>query len=426
LVTLLDALRRRWWLISLVAASVFLGAALYVESLSSEYEGVTVTSFSPRPRISTENVRLLLPKYVAYITAPATLLELAPALGENAGELATSLDATITDETGNLTITVRLPTPERAATAANVLAEDVVAHSQQDDLIQGEVVAEAVPPESPSGPPRRLLQANALAVGLILGVALAFILERIRPRVRSAEEMAEISGYPIMGSLPSSRALRNPREAYSDPLVGPAFRTLRTNLQRDWKDQDIEVIAVTSPQDGDGKTAVATLYAESLAHLGVEVLLVDADLRRPGVSLALGMSAECGLSEILRGTANLRDGVQDGWTSGLSVITTKPDPIAGDLLARRFSEVMGQARAKFDIVIVDTPPLLDSDEGRTLVAHSSGVLLVVPISAMAQPLNEAVSALETLKVPVLGIVANRIGRSGKRFYGSQPRSSTAE
>jgi hypothetical protein len=127
-----------------------------------------------------------------------------------------------------------------------------------------------------------LLLAAALVVGLLLAVGIAVLLERGRPRLRSWRDMTALTGYPVLGRIPSSRALRSkPNMAFSDPAIGASFRTLRANLEPMLRERGVKLLVVTSPAATDGKTTVAALLAESFSRLGARTLLVDADLRRP-------------------------------------------------------------------------------------------------------------------------------------------------
>lgn len=418
---LVDVLRHRWKLILAVAAFVTLGAAVYAELLPAEYEAEAVTAFSPRPDVDPDTVLLLLPKYVAYVTAPSTVTEAAETLDEDPAELQSAVAATAGEDTGNLTITVRLPTPDRAADAANRLARMAVSFSASDELIRGEVVASALPPSSPAWPPRRLMEAAALFVGLILGVALAALVERGNPRVRTWRDISQLTGYPLLGRFPTSRALRSPSAAggFADPIVGASARTLRTSLETKLWERTMDVVAVTSPSRGDGKSTISVLLAEALSRLGIRVLLVDADLRRPAlmnlVRRAPRSIASVGLASVLHGRASLQDAVRHGWREGLWLLPTQEDPEAGDLLAKRFAEVMDEAKQHFDVIVVDTPPLIGTDDSRTIARSASGVLLVVKSGSPAATVHEAVMALESLKASVLGVVGNRI-REGRAAY----------
>jgi Mrp family chromosome partitioning ATPase len=151
--------------------------------------------------------------------------------------------------------------------------------------------------------------------------------------------------------------------------------------------------------------------------LGANVLLVDADLRRPNVENLLGGEPLGDLSAVLREESDLMEEITHGWIEGLSVLTTQPDPDAGDLLARNFSDVLKQARERFDIVIIDSPPVIATDDARTLSTISSGVILVVSQNSDMRDVSEAVIALEALKAPILGVVANRLREAPKSYYG---------
>lgn len=416
---LLDTLRWRWKLIVPVALGTFLLATAYVSSLPSTFTSESVVAFSPRPEAETasaDTVRVVVPKYLAYVTAPVTVTEVAAELGEQPSAISDGLDAEVEVETGNLRINMELTSAQRASRAANAFADQVIQFAATDELLEAQLVAEAATPRDPSGPPRRLLQAASIAFGLLLGIALSFIVETQRPRLRSWTDMARMTGYRVMGRVPASRRLKNrPREALAEPVVGSAFRTLRANLDREAQERALDVIVVTSAEQGEGKTTVAGLLAESIARLGTKVLLIDADLRRPQIARTYRTEDGPGLARVLRGEVSIDDAIRPGWCEGLYVLTTSVDPEASDLLVRRFKEITDEARTRYDMLIVDTAPLLGVAESRSLAAAASGVLLVVAARQMSDVVNEAVLALETIKAPVLGVVGNKL-REATRAY----------
>jgi capsular exopolysaccharide synthesis family protein len=424
---LLQDLLRRWKVAVLVAAAVTGGAAIYAESLPNQYEGRTILAFAPRRPadgsavgIGADTVRVVLPKYVAYVTSRATVDRVAGSIGEDAPSLRGAVDATITADSGNITITVELPGPRRAASAANALATETLRFNDTDVLLQGIIVAPALPPQAPSGPPRTLIELAALTVGLLLGAVVAFLLERGRPRVRTWRDVGVITGYPVVGRVPPARALRtSPADALSDPRVGAAIRTLRTSLERLSRDQPVHVLAVTSSVPNEGKTTVASNLAVALGRLDAEVLLLDADLRRPGVSRLFGLREERGLHTVLRGEGELADCLYKPPLPGLHILPTQADTEAGDLLARNFVDVLRSARERFDVVVVDAPPILGGDDARTIATLCDGVLMVVGADTLANLVEEAAAALDALGVRVLGAVANR-ARDPKGFgaYGA--------
>jgi capsular exopolysaccharide synthesis family protein len=400
-----------------VAIGVVLGATLYVEALPAEYEATSVAAFAPRADVPTANadaVRLVLPKYVAYLESPQATREVAAQVGLDPAALEHSLKATPEADSGNLTVAVTLGDPNIAAEAANAYVQNAVSRSVDDELLAGEVVARAVPPSSPSGPPRRLFEAAALVVGALLGISVALLVERARPRIRSWRDIYQITGYTVMGRIPRARVLKGrPSEGLAHPMVGAAFRTLRTNVERLAQDREmkLDTIVVTSPTSGDGKTTISSLFAEALARLGSRVLLVDADIRRANFTNRMGLKSAAGLSSVLRKTVPLKSAVQAGWIENLWVLPTAIDHDAGDLIAKYFADFLSEAHTMFDIVVIDTPPLLGTDEGRTITTLATGVLLVVRAGSMSGPVNEGALALEGLRAPVLGAVGNRLRRA---------------
>jgi capsular exopolysaccharide synthesis family protein len=364
-------------------------------------------------------VRVVVPKYVDYVTAPTTIDQVARKLGVDPGTLSGKLDAQLARDTGTLTLRVRLRSPNRAAVTANAFADQLIAFATKDPLIQPQLVARAATPSAPSAPPRKLLDAAALALGLLLGAGVSVVVERGRPRLRSWRDIGQLTGYPILGRVPTSRAIkRSPTAAFADPIVGASFRSLRANLEQLLKEKETKLLLVTSPSPADGKTTVAALLAESLSRLGAKTLLMDADLRRPGVAPLLSSNSNRGLAAVLHGEATLRAKVVDGWVANLWVLPTQPDRDAGDLLARGFRAIADEAQANFDFVVVDTAPIIGTDDARTIttILDGHGVILVVSAGSEAELVNEAVLAIESLKAPLLGVVGNRLRESHRAYY----------
>lgn len=415
-VELLDTLRWRWQLAALIAAGIFFGAIVYVEQLPSEYEATAVLALAPRPDsgATSDTVRIVAPKYVAFLSSPQTAADTAEDLGTSASVVEDALDATTTPDSGNLTITATTRSPQLSTDIANALLREALTFSAQDELLSGEVVVRAVTSDRPSGPPRKLLEAAALLVGLIVGITVALLVERGRPRIRVWRDITNLTGYTVIARVPAARILRaKPVEAFADARVGPAFRTLRTNIERlGTDDQGLRTIAVTSALPSAGKTTTAALLGESLARLGNKTLVVDADLSRAGLTNTFGLdSREHGTSTVLRRTSRLEQAVQPGWVENLFVLPTQIDREAGDVIAREFGQLVAEVSAAYDTIIFDTPPLISTDEGRTIATQVEGVILVVRAGEMSGQVNEAVLALEDLKVRVLGVVGNRMRRA---------------
>jgi succinoglycan biosynthesis transport protein ExoP len=388
-----------------------------VEALPDQYEGSAVVAFAPHPNVAgsdPDTVRLVVPKYIAILDAYQTRREVATAIGLSVDDLSGALEASPASDSGNLDVAVTLGDPDLAALAANEYARLVVEASVDDALVTSEFVVRANAADTPSGPPRRLFEASAVVVGILLGIGVSLLIEGARPRVRSWRDIQQITGYSVVGRIPRARMLRaRPEDALAHPFVGVAFRNMRTNVERLAQDRgtSLKVVVVTSPTNSEGKTTVAALFAESFARLGSRVLLVDADLRRPSVARHFKLTTRPGLSSVLKGERSLEEAAQPGWLKNLSVLTTEPDPEGGDLVATRFAAFLEDARSLYDMVVVDTPPLLGTDEGRTITTFADGVLLVVRAGTMTGSANEGGLALEALKAPVLGAVGNALRRS---------------
>jgi polysaccharide biosynthesis transport protein len=411
----LTAFRAHWRLVLVITLLVTAGTTLYSEWLPDEYEGEAIVSIAPRldaPTVSADLVTVGAPKYVAFATAPSTLDRISDQIGEDPEDLEDATDITLAADTGDVTIRVHMTTPTRAATTANLFADDLVTFSDQDQLLTASVTAPAAVPSDPSGPPRLLMEGTALLVGVLVGVAIAFVRERGQPRLRSLREVAEVSGFPVVGRIPRSRGNRRGVRRLTDPLVAAAARTLRTNVEREVGSELRGVLVVTSATPGEGKTTTGAVFAMVLARLQLRVLLVDADLHKAELSRRVSASSSSGLAGVLEGREPIQDTFRPGWIEGLWVLTTVPATNAGELLALQFRDFATKARELFDVVIVDTPPLLGADDTVTMATLADGILLVVSVGTLAEAVEEASAALRALRVPVWGVVANRLPRRG--------------
>ena len=119
---------------------------------------------------------------------------------------------------------------------------------------------------------------------------------------------------------------------------------------------------------------------------------------------------------MLRGQATLSQAAQEDWAENVWLLPTAHDPEAGDLLARRFAEVLEEARQTYDLVLIDTPPVLSTDDARTLATMAKGILLIVTRGTLERSVNDAVLAIEALQAPLMGIVANRFKESKVPYY----------
>lgn len=208
-------------------------------------------------------------------------------------------------------------------------------------------------------------------------------------------------------------SLHHPRSAASE-----AYRMLRTNIHFSAGGDELKVIQVTSAFPGEGKSLTASNLAITFAQAGSNVVLVDADMRRSNTHKQFELPASPGLSEAIV-TGNIEASIKPGPIEGLSIVTagTEP-PNPSELLHRtRTDAIIDHLRQRFDLVIIDTTPVLAVADAVTLAPKVDGVLVVVNVDMTDRPANQrAVEALRSVKARVLGVVITGIKRS-RSAYG---------
>ena len=276
-----------------------------------------------------------------------------------------------------------------------------------------------------------------LVLGLFLGLAAsaagAYALDIADKSFRTPEEIRRRLGLPIVGHVPfvavSSEPVQkqdgagNPIEldpaliTLHEPMspVSEGFRGIRTALYFSTNAQRHKVIQVTSPNMGDGKTTVITNLAVAIAQSGRTVLVVDADLRRPRVHRAFGLTGKLGLAEVIAGTAELDEGIQLTVVPNLSVLPCgrRPQNPAELLTSPGFEETIEELREAYDYVLIDTPPLLAVSDPSIVAPRTDGLILTIRLSKNGRPAAErAGDILAGLKANMIGVVVNGVGRHG--------------
>jgi capsular exopolysaccharide synthesis family protein len=323
------------------------------------------------------------------------------------------------------------------------------------ELARGGFVWEVV--ESPQrgkkiGPDPLKPIALGIVAGLFLGGALAFGREAMDQRVRTSADLKRQVPLPLLGLLPVDASRRgfplraSPSPPYEiqlpslhpeladSPLIqtvlSPAFRDaldlVANNLQLLPSEQPTRAISITSGLPGEGKTTLSLGLALSLARMSQQVLVVDADLRRSGIQHELGLDMETGLSTLLAGQRRkCRPHRLEFNGIHVDVLPAGPapeDPISL-LSSPRFSKLMQRCKEHYDLVIVDTPPVLGMADALKIGAVCDGTVLVARLDRVTQPiLTEVVAVLDPIQV--LGLVANGVKSPPNRYrnYGNSPRS----
>ncbi|MCU0533861.1 MAG: polysaccharide biosynthesis tyrosine autokinase [Hydrococcus sp. Prado102] len=297
--------------------------------------------------------------------------------------------------------------------------------------------------------------ALGLIAGVVLGLGAAFLAERLDPVFHSTEELKDATKLPFLGAIPLQKDLQsiekvmeislpklqignsrvnvesfdgngngkeNQRNGYKTSGFLEAFRSLNTNIRLLGSDYAFNSFVVSSAEPGDGKSTISSNLAQAAAAMGQRVLIVDADLRRPQVHHRLGIENGQGLSNILATGLALEEAIQPvpQWEN-LSVITAgdiPPDPTRL-LASKRMQQVMEELKQKgwFDLIIYDTPPVLGFADGRILAAATNGIVLVARLSKTDRSaLKNCIDQLKLAQVPILGMVANGVTRSGSGSY----------
>ncbi|MGC1978194.1 MAG: polysaccharide biosynthesis tyrosine autokinase, partial [Candidatus Sulfotelmatobacter sp.] len=310
------------------------------------------------------------------------------------------------------------------------------------------VVDPALAPTTPSRPQKARNISLAFLVGLVGGVGLALFREYLDNTVKSPDDIESLTGLPSLAVVPSlpglnatqGRFSRLAREAAPQSATGPrvellsyvqpksqiseAFRALRTSLLLSQADHPPQVILVTSALPREGKTTAAVNLAVTLAQLGDRTLLMDSDLRKPGIRRALNLTVgkEVGLSSYLAGVSTLDEvTIPHPTINNLVALTTGPvPPSPADLLSsHRMREAIVELRHRFKFIVIDSPPVMAATDPVILSALTDGVLLVVRSGETPkEAFTRTRDLLAAVKCRLLGVVLNAVDSSAPDYYYS--------
>ncbi|MEL6756012.1 MAG: polysaccharide biosynthesis tyrosine autokinase [Pseudomonadota bacterium] len=272
--------------------------------------------------------------------------------------------------------------------------EALLQRSKEVSIAQGvgssniSIVDRALAPGLPFQPnmARSLLQ--AIIISLSIGVGIAFLLNFFDDTIKTPEDVRNKLGLAVIGLIPKvsgkkdvvALALEQPRSTISE-----AFATAQTALEFSTADGAPRSLLITSTRPGEGKTSSTISLAMAFVRSGRRTLIIDADMRKP--SFVVGSTESIGLSGLLTGHENLFDHVVRSKTSGLSILPAgviPPDP-AQLLASPRLKELIHAAKSEFDIVIIDSPPILNFSDGPRLGSVVDGALVVLQSGLIRTP-----------------------------------------
>jgi receptor protein-tyrosine kinase len=442
--------------------------------LDQQAAGLQVVNQSnPQPQTDT-NLKLA--------TLPRVAAETAAAIGHGLTkqDVSSAISVTQVSDTDLSRVSATWTSPTLAAQIANVYAQHVIADRQRSDahyyasaleavnlqfaaltpaqrsgvegadlkdranslqilsqLQSGEVQLEqaASAPTAPSSP--RVMRNTLLGalLGLIIGVAAAFLLQRLDRRLREPSDLEDVYNVPLLGVVPESAALRRDQESHDQPSEllpsneAEIFGLLRAHVRYFNVDRDLRIVVVVSAAPGDGKSTVARHLAIATATVGSRVLFLEADLRRPMAARYFGIEREPGVSEILVGQESLESAAQrvefatrneakislDVLVAGGVLPPNPPQVIESQAMA----SLLAEAKDSYDLIVIDTPPLVLLPDAFPLLQQADGVLIVSRLGEnrrdVAARLRETLASVDA---PVIGVIANGYKRPrGASAYG---------
>jgi polysaccharide biosynthesis transport protein len=349
--------------------------------------------------------------------------------------------------------TVQFAVLSQEANSRKKLYEDLYTKLQEANVSAGlkaTNISIVDPARSQSIPVRPKLPTN-LAMGILFGVFLGFAtaygLESLDRSVADPMEFEQITGIPVIGVIPDfgerSRVygarLRNGVKSlvektalsaptgktsvwmvdYPDSAAAEAFRALRTSVTLSRAGNGPRTILVTSCAPGEGKTTVTTNLAVTLAQHNKQVIVIEADMRRPRMEHKLQVSNEVGLSSVLTGTSTAEAAIQRGvYIPYLDIMPSGPRPPSpADILGSdAFDELLQYLKARYEIILIDSPPALLVTDAVSMSFKVDSVIWVAQAGIVTRPqLMRAARLSERDRMPVIGFVVNRITRKNSEY-----------
>ncbi len=283
------------------------------------------------------------------------------------------------------------------------------------------IIESATVPTQPISPTRLVSIIFGCIYGLFIGLCFGLIQEYLDDRINSADDAERLLQTPILGRVPMIKG--GLPQLGSMEGFGPAaesYRILRTNINFAAIDAPLKTLVVTSTSPGEGKSTTALNLSIAMALDGRKVALVDTDLRRPTLHKLIGIPSVPGLTDVLVGQVDLDDIlIENTDVPNLVAITcglTPPNP--SELLgSRRFQDFVEELKARYDIIIFDTPPVLVAADAPVLAAQMDGTVLVIEVGSTKNA--AARRTLETLhrsRTNLLGICLNKLNIPSDGYY----------
>ncbi|WP_375485164.1 polysaccharide biosynthesis tyrosine autokinase, partial [uncultured Jatrophihabitans sp.] len=440
-----QVLRKRWLAIVAMTVIGVLAAVGLTVLMSPRYQAEATGTVVPKATTAQQGattvqstVQSLPPLvYSPYVLKPV-IKQLS--LGLTVHQLDEKVSASVPSGSFNLKVQATASKAKLAQQIANAVAESLAAYingsnrasggqSLPASLVTASFDVPALRPRSPSSPQPVLNVALGALIGLALGIALAIVREQLDTSIRTTDDLSRLSGASPLGTI------RNDSEFQTRPLVSmhqetagvEDFRSIRTNLQFVDVDSPPRQIVISSAVANEGKSVTACNIATTMAQADVKVCLVEGDLRRPRATNYLGLDGTLGLTDVAAGTHRLDEALIPWHRQQITVLpagTTPPDP-AQFLGSKAMTGLLDELRQRFDLVIIDAPPLLPVSDAAVLGAVSDGVILVARYRHVKRDqFATAIESLAVVNAKLLGTVLTRVPARHKRSYYGHYRTAS--
>ena len=319
----------------------------------------------------------------------------------------------------------------REAEASRLLYEYFLSRLKETSAQQGvqqadsRIISPAVVPDAAASPRKTMILAMAMILGLIVGAAFVLLRESRHRAFRNAEQLETATGYAAIGQIPLIPAKRR-KDAISylkekpSSAAAEAIRNLRTSVMLSNVDTPPKLIMTSSAVSGEGKTTVALSLTQNFAAMGKKVLLIEGDIRRRVFGQYLQTDRTEGIVSGLTGTRTFDDVVVHSELLGADVLLgDKGQSNAADIFSsERFSSLLEELRSRYDIVLIDTPPVLIVPDPRVIAQNVDATVFVVRWDrTQKEQVIGALREFESVGKPVSGLVLNQISPRGMKRYG---------
>lgn len=445
----LAILRRSWPLIlisTIVGTLVALGLSLAMtpiyQSTSQLFVSVKSAGASGDAYTGGLFVQQRVKSYVDVVDSPAVLDPVIEELGLDTTYtgLASQVSATTPPNTVLLNVSATDTSPAQAAKIANAVAASYaneiarlegaktganglpsLRDNQNQVPVQATVIKPAQVPTAAISPRTQLNVLLGALLGLLIGVGIAVLRFTMDTSIKTAEELEAAADSTPLGTVTyDPEAKTNPLVTLRGTPRAEAFRSIRTNLQYVDVDNPPRTVVITSSLPAEGKSTTACNLAIAVAQAGSKVLLLEADLRRPKVAEYLGVDGSRGLTDVLIGQATLADTIihwQRGLLDFLPAGAIPPNP--SELLAsHQMADLLADLAGRYDLVILDAPPLLPVTDAAILSTAADGAILVTRQgTTKREQVADSADALRQVNARIFGTVLNFAPVRKRRKYG---------